>query len=125
MDRPDKVSQGFLNRLPRPSDMPDVPWIQWRVENLEEMARFLENYKVRMKTVPGDQLIIQTAWLRSDIQLSPGDCLVLMQNEGRERLGVVRVPSSLQVREGDGFKAEHSNLARLKRWFSKPRLLVR
>ena len=125
MDRPDKVTQGFLNRLPRPSDMPDVPWVQWRVENLEEMARFLEDFMVRMKTVPGDQLVVQTAFTKGDIQLSPGDCLVLMENEGRKRLGVVRVPASLQVREGDGMKKEHSNMARLKRLFAKPRLLTR
>lgn len=125
MDRPDKVNQGFLNRLPRPSDMPDVPWVQWRVENLEEVAKFLDPYKVRMQTVPGDQLIVQTAFTRGDIQLSPGDCLALIQHEGREQLAVVRQPASLQVREGDGFRKEHSNMSRLKRWFNKPRLLTR
>ncbi len=123
MDRPDKVTQGFLNRLPCPTDMPDVPWIQWRVENVEEMARFLENFKVRMRPIPGDQLLIQTAFTRGDIQLSPGDCLALMQHEGRQRLAVVRSPASLQVREGDGLRKEHSNLARLRRWFSRPRLV--
>jgi len=102
-----------------------VPWIQWRVENLEEMHRFLEDYQVRMVPVPGDQLVIQTAWTKGDIQLSPGDCLALMEHEGRKRLAVVRVPASLQVREGDGLKREHSNLGRLKSMFSKPRLLTR
>ena len=103
--------------------MPDVPWMQWRVENIEEMARFLEDYQVRMKLIPGDQLLIQTAHIHGDIQLSPGDSLVLMENEGRKRLGVVRVPASLQVREGDGMKTEHSNLERLKQHFDKPRLV--
>ena len=95
MDRPDKVTQGFLNRLPRPSDMPDVPWVQWRVENQEEMSRFLEDYMVRLKLIPGDQLLVQTAFTRGDIQLSPGDCLVVMEQDGRKRLAVVRVPASL------------------------------
>jgi len=125
MDRPDKVTQGFLNRLPRPSDMPDVPWVQWRVENVEEVARFLEDYQVRMMPVPGDQLVVQTAYTHGDIQLSPGDCLVLMEHQGRKRLGVVRAPASLQVREGDGLKKEHSNLSRLKRHFNKPRLITK
>ena len=122
MKQRDKVTQGFLNRLERPTDMPDVPWIQWRVENLEEMVRFLESFEVRMARIPGDQLLIQTRFTRGDIQLAPGDSLVLMENEGRKRLGVVRVPASLQTREGDGLSA-HSNLDRLKRFFSKPRLL--
>ncbi len=125
MDRPDKVTQGFLNRLPRPTDMPDVPWVQWRVENVEEMARFLEDFMVRMRPALGDQLIVQTAFTKGDIQLSPGDCLVLMENQGRKRLGVVRVPASLQVREGDGMKKEHSNMGRLKRLFDRPRLLTK
>lgn len=123
MDRPDKVSQKFLNRLPLPTDMPNVPWIQWRVENLEEMDKFLDEYKVRMRSIPGDQLLIQSAFTRADIQLSPGDCLLLLDHEGRKQLGVVRVPASLQVREGDGLRKEHSNMQRLRRYFSKPRLL--
>jgi len=123
MDRPDKVTQGFLNRLPRPTDMPDVPWVQWRVENVEEMARFLEEYQVRMKRIPGDQLLIQTAYTRGDIQLAPGDCLCLMENEGRLRLAVVRRPASLQVMEGDGLKKEASNIKQLRHYFDKPRIV--
>lgn len=122
MEKRDKVTQEFLNRLPVPTDMPDVPWIQWRVENLEEMVRFLEGFEVRMARIPGDQLIIQTRWTRGDIQLAPGDSLVLMQNEGRKRLGVVRVPASLQTREGDDLP-DHSNMGRLKQFFRKDRLL--
>lgn len=122
MDRPDKHTHQSLNRLPRPADMPDVPWVQWRVENHEEMARFLEDYQVRLKPIPGDQLHIQTAHTRGDIQLSPGDCLVILEHSGRKRLGVVRSPASLQVREGDGMKKEHSNMGRLRRFFNKPRL---
>lgn len=107
MDRV-KVSQRYLNSLPRPVDMPDVPWIQWRVENVTEMYRFLEDeivnkldVQVRMVRVPGDQIVIQTAVLNSDIQVSPGDCLVIVQHNGRPRLGVVRAKSSVPIREGD------------------------
>lgn len=122
MKQRDKVSQAFLNRLERPTDMPDVPWVQWRVENLEEMMRFLENFEVRVGRIPGDQLLIQTRWTRADIQLAPGDSLVLMENEGRQRLGVVRVPESLQTMEGDGLP-DHSNMDRLKKFYNKPRLV--
>jgi len=118
----DKVTQAFLNRLEKPTDMPDVPWIQWRVENVDEMTRFLEDFEVRMVPIPGDQLLIQTRWTHGDIQLAPGDSLVIMEHEGRQRLGVVRVPATLQTMEGDNLP-DHSNLGRLKKIFNKPRLV--
>ena len=123
MKRPDKITQGKLNRLEAPTDMPDIPWIQWRVENVEEMTRFLENYEVRMKRIPGDQLLIQTRHTRGDIQLAPGDSLVITSDfAGRPRLGVVRRPESVQVMEGDGLQKEASNIAGLKSLHSKPRI---
>lgn len=110
-----KVTQGFLNRLELPRDMPDVPWIQWRVENVEEMYRFLEDeiankfdVRVRMVRIPGDQILIQTAVLNSDLQISPGDCLVVAQYEKGPRLGVVRARNSVAFREADSLK-DHNN----------------
>lgn len=114
-ERP-KVTQLWLNRLPRPSDLPDVPWVQWRVENVEEMARFLEDFVVRMVPIPGDQLLIQSAAGKGGIQLSPGDVLVLWPATAVHRspqLGVVRAPESVPFREADGIK-DHSNMSRLK-----------
>lgn len=106
-ERP-KITQLWLNGLPRPSDLPDVPWVQWRVENEEEMARFLEDFMVRMIRIPGDQLLIQAAFSKgSDIQLSPGDVLVLWPATAEspgEQLGVVRSPASVVHREADGIK---------------------
>jgi hypothetical protein len=114
MDRP-KVTQGFLNRLDRPTDMPDLPWVQWRVENVEEVARFIEDnvvnpfgVRARFVRIPGDQLLIQTAVVNSDLQLSPGDCLILHVDRGRPRLGVVRAANSVPFREADGLK-DHNN----------------
>lgn len=106
MDRVE-INQRYLNGLPRPTDMPNVPWIQWRVENVEELSRFLEDYTVDIRRVPGDQLVIRTPILNSEIQLSPGDCLVIVQEGGRERLGVVRAKNSVPIREADGLK-DHS-----------------
>ena len=122
MKQRDKITQVFLNRLEAPTDMPDVPWIQWKVENVDEMLRFLEPYEVRILPIPGDQLLIQTRWTRGDIQLAPGDSLVVMEYRGTPRLGVIRVPASLQTREGDNLP-DHSKLDGLKRFFNKPRLL--
>jgi hypothetical protein len=88
--------------------MPDVPWIQWRVENMEELDRFLEEFVVDIRRVPGDQVVIRTPELNSEIQLSPGDCLVMLPHQGRWRLGVVRAPASVPIREADGIK-DHNN----------------
>ena len=52
---------------------------------------------VRIKPIPGDQLLIQGAFTKMDLQLSPGDCLILHN----DRLGVVRVPESEVYRSGD------------------------
>ena len=99
-----EVTQEFLNKLPEPTDMPSgLPWVQWRVENTDEFERFLEDFEVRMKRIPGDQLLIQGAWSHWSIQLSPGDCLVLWPASAerpREQLGVIRVPESARFREG-------------------------
>ncbi len=114
-ERP-KVTQLWLNRLPRPSDLPDIPWVQWRVENGEEIARFLEDFIVRIKPIPNDQLLIQGAFTKLDLQLSPGDCLVLWPataEHPHEQLGVIRAPESVPFREADGLK-DHSNMSRLK-----------
>ena len=95
--------------------MPAVPWVQWRVENIQEMARFIEDeivnrldVRVRVSHVPGDQLVIQTPVFNSDLQLSPGDCLVVHEHAGRPRLGVVRARESVAIREADGLK-DHNN----------------
>lgn len=114
MDRP-KVTQQFLNRLPRPSDMPDLPWVQWRVENVEEMVKFIEDnvtnpfqVNCRFTRIPGDQLLLETPVVNSALQLSPGDCLVLHTQNGRPRLGIVRARESVVFREADGIR-DHSN----------------
>ena len=116
MERP-KVTQRFLNNLEAPADMPALPWVQWRVENIEEVARFVEdeivnrfNVRARFVRIPGDQLLIQTAVVNSDLQLSPGDCLVIHFDEVRQvpRLGVIRAKNSVPFREADGLK-DHNN----------------
>lgn len=97
--------------------MPALPWVQWRVENVEEVARFIEdqvvnkfNVRARFVRIPGDQLLIQTVVLNSDLQLSPGDCLVVHFDEARQvpRLGVIRAKNSVPFREADGLK-DHNN----------------
>lgn len=52
---------------------------------------------VRVKAIPGDQLLIQGAITGMDLQVSPGDVIVLNDNQ----LGVVRIPESAKYRESD------------------------
>ncbi len=99
VDRP-KVTQRYLNKLELPADMPPIPYVQWRVENLEEVDRFLEDFHVRIKLIPGDQLLVQGHGKMS-LQLSPGDCLVLWDSDGVASLGYIRAPGSYAHREGE------------------------
>lgn len=90
--------RGVAASIPLPRDLPKVDaYVQWRVENQEEVARFLEDFMVRVKPIPGDQLLIQGAITGMDLQVSPGDVIVLNDNQ----LGVVRIPESAKYRESD------------------------
>lgn len=104
MDRPN-VTQDFVNKIDKPYDLPDYPWVQWRVDNVDDFRAFLEDFMVRIKSIPGHQLLIQGAFTSLNLQLSPGDCLVLWPSTSehpREQLGVVRADGSEMHREGDG-----------------------
>lgn len=90
--------RGVAAGIAAPRDLPPgCPYVQWRVENQEEVARFLEDFMVRIKPIPGDQLLIQGAFTGADIQVSPGDVLVMHNDQ----IGVVRVPESAKYRESD------------------------
>ena len=90
--------RGVAASIPLPRDLPKVDaYVQWRVENQEEVARFLEDFMVRIKPIPGDQLLIQGAITGMDLQVSPGDVIVLNGSQ----LGVVRIPESEKYRESD------------------------
>lgn len=102
-----KITQRFLNELEKPGEMPDLPWVQWRVENVEEMLRFLEDYDVRIREIPGHQIVIQGRYTGMNLQLSPGDCLVLWpasSEHPREQLGVIQAGNVALHRETDGLK---------------------
>ncbi len=98
------MGRGPASNIPAPRDMPALPWIQWRVENVEEISRFLEEWDVRLRAAPANNLLVQGGHTGMNLQLSPGDCLVLWPASSmhpREQLGVIRVPESARFRESE------------------------
>jgi len=67
-------------------------WVQWRIENIEEVARFLEDFHVALKPTLGHGLLIRNRVLAvPDIHVRPGDILIL-DDTGRA-LGHIRAPA--------------------------------
>ena len=67
--------------------------IQWRVENPDELAVFLEDFMVRMRRAPGDLMLIQSPGEKGlNLTLYPGDILVIRPalDDSGEQLGLVR-----------------------------------
>lgn len=101
------MGRGPAAGIAPPTDMPALPWIQWKVENVEEIARFLEEWDVRLRAAPANNLLVQGAHTGMNLQVSPGDCLVLWPataEHPREQLGVVRVPESAKFRESENIE---------------------
>jgi len=63
------------------------PNVQWKVDNIEQIEKLLEQHETRVKQID-DNLLIQ-GWGGLNIMLEPGDCLML---DG-DRLGIVRAVS--------------------------------
>jgi len=85
----------------------DVPkgwkYVQWKVENPDELAVFLEPFVVRMRRAPGDHMLIQSPG-GMNLQLSPGDCLVIKPATidcPNEQLGVIHSPMAKHHRESE------------------------
>jgi hypothetical protein len=77
--------------------LPNMPkgwrWVQWLVENPDELAVFLEDFLVRMRRAPGDLMLIQSPGEGGmNLTLYPGDVLVVRPalDDSGEQLGVIR-----------------------------------
>jgi hypothetical protein len=80
--------------------IPDLPkgvkWVQWLVENPDELAVFLEDFVVRMRRAPGDLMLVQAPSVNGarqwSLTLYPGDCLVRLPatDDRGDQLGVIR-----------------------------------
>lgn len=79
-------------------------WVQWKVENPDELAVFLEDFVVRMRRAPGDLMLIQSPGDRGmNLTLYPGDCLVIRPaaDESGDQLGVVRSKLAREFAESE------------------------
>ena len=91
----------------------DVPkgWkaIQWVVENADDLAVFLEDYDVRMRRIPGHGMLVQGRNTGMNLQLMPGDCLVIKPalDDSGEQLGVIYSPKAVEYRESETLHLEH------------------
>lgn len=91
----------------------DVPkgWkaIQWVVENADDLAIFLEDYDVRMRRIPGHGMLIQGRTTGMNLQLMPGDALVIRPalDDSGEQLGVIYSANAIEHRESETLHLEH------------------
>jgi len=104
------VDRGKASRIDAPTDLP-AGWkfIQWKVENADELVVFLEPYDVRMRRAPGDHMLIQGRHTGMNLQLSPGDCLVIKPatDDTGEQLGMIHSASAIYHRESETLHLEH------------------
>jgi len=91
-------------------DLPNgLKYVQWQVENIDDLVVFLEPFVCRLRRALGDQLLVQSIG-GSTLQLSPGDLLVIEPAtiaHPHDRLGVVRSPVSHKWRETETLEPSH------------------
>ena len=101
------MGRGKASQIARPSDLPDdLKFMQWRVENIDEMAAFLEPFVCRIRKILGDQIVVMFPGGGS-IQLSPGDCLVIVPDGDSEKLGVVYAETTPKYRNIETLNGSH------------------
>lgn len=98
------MASGKAANIEQPVDLPSGwKWIQWKVENADELAVFLEDFVVRMRRAPGDHMLIQAPGGLMTLQLSPGDVLVIRPavDDSGEQLGVIKSSHSDEFKESE------------------------
>ena len=101
------MGSGKASQIALPTDLPaNLNYIQWRVENIDELAVFLEPFVCRIRKVLGDQIVVIFPG-GSSIQLSPGDCLVIMEENGVEMLGVIHAETTPRYRNLETLNGSH------------------
>lgn len=101
------MGRGKASKIAKPIDLPaGIKYIQWRVENADAVAVFLEPFVCRMRRILGDQLVVLFPGGGS-IQLSPGDCLIISQDSDVERLGVIWAKTTPSYRNIETLNGSH------------------
>ena len=102
--------QGKAAQIDRPTDLPKgLAYVQWRVENPDEVAVFLEPFVCRIRRVLGDQIIVIFPG-GGNLQLSPGDCLVVLPRtkaNHSDKLGVIHAKTTPAYRETETLERSH------------------
>jgi len=96
------VGKGPASKIAKPTDLPKgLAYVQWRVENADELAVFLEPFVCRLRRILGDQMTVIFPG-GSSLQLSPGDCLVVLPRTSAvqyDKLGVIHAKTTPAYRE--------------------------
>ena len=99
------MGRGKASGIAAPVDLPKGwRWVQWKVENPDELAEFLEPFVVRMRRAPGDHMLIQSPGPHGmNLQLSPGDVLVCRpaEDDSGEQLAVIHSAQAREYRESE------------------------
>jgi len=98
------VGRGKAARIEKPTDLPKgAHYVQWRVENADELAIFLEPFVCRLRRIIGDQMLVIFPG-GSNLQLSPGDVLLVLPRTKRnpiDKLGVIHAKTTPALRESE------------------------
>lgn len=104
------MGRGKAAGIDAPVDLPKGwRWVQWRVENIDELARFLEGFDVRMRPIPGDGMLVQARYTHMNLQLSPGDVLIVKPavDDSGEQLGMIHAKTAIEHRESEDLHLQH------------------
>ena len=105
------MGRGFASTIDRNVKVPPGwRYVQWLVENAEEMVEFLEPYDVRLRGIPGHGVLVQGRLTGMNLQLMPGDCLVIRPatNGNSEQLGVIYSANAKEYRESETLHLEQN-----------------
>lgn len=104
------MRRGKAAQIDKPTDLPKgLAYVQWRVENIDEVAQFLEPFVCRIRKILGDQIIVVFPGGGST-QLSPGDCLVIFPRtkvNPVDKLGVIYAKTTPAYRETETLEGSH------------------
>jgi len=100
------MGRGPAAKIDAPRDLPTgCKWVQWKVENYHDVARFLEDFVVHVRKAPPNKLLITMQGGRNikTLEVNPGDTLVMRPETAMSgpALGLVPAPDRDRFRESE------------------------